>query len=81
MNLNKRTFISINEWSQMTETQKHNKLSLIDDEGLDMNSYAYLEHSIALNKLSNYKDILKCANVLDIVEKTKEAWLHAKTQI
>jgi hypothetical protein len=85
MNLNKRTFIrtfiSIDEWSQMTEKQQHKKLSLIDDEGLDMNSYAYLQHSIVLNKLSNYKDILKCANVLDIVEKTKDAWFHAKTQI
>jgi hypothetical protein len=46
-----------------------------------MNNKAFMEYTKTLRKLSNYKDILKCKNVLDVVELAKEAWFHAKTQI
>ena len=81
MNSNEKIFISIDEWEQMTEKQKKNTLYLIKNEGIKMNNEAFMEHTITLRQLSNYKDILICANVFDIVEKTKEVWFHAKTQI
>jgi hypothetical protein len=81
MSSNERIFISVNEWEQMTKKQKKNILYSIKNEGIKMNNKAFMEHTITLRQLSNYKDILKCTNVLDIVEKTKETWFHAKTQI
>lgn len=81
MSIDKRIFISIDEWRQMTYKQKTKTLYSLNYEGIKMNNKAFMEHTITLRQLSNYKDILKCTNVLDIVEKTKDAWVHAKTQI
>jgi hypothetical protein len=81
MSIDKRIFISIDEWRQMTNKQKSKTLYSLDYEGIKMNNKAFMEHTITLRQLNNYKDILKCANVLDIVERTKDAWFHAKTQI
>ena len=77
----KKIYISVDEWKQKSDKEKRQTFYDVHHLGFIMNNKAFMEYTKTLRKLSNYKDILKCKNVLDVVELAKEAWFHAKTQI
>jgi hypothetical protein len=87
MSSNTKIFTTLNEWKQMTPKQQQERMYSLHDYIYDYQNETLIIYNRALRNMFNpddveeYNQILRSDELFEFIEKTKDAWIHAKTEL